>query len=110
MGAHHQGRFRHCTLLRKKHDDRTVRDGQLSSLIKVVLVVAVAVASASGSALADDKKDELTVLPWTDASLVLSSADKRASVSYAQTFEQGIGLVLKVSAPRPCTFLASRLE
>lgn len=47
----------------------------------------------------DDKKDELTLLPWTDATLVFSSGDDRGTVSYAQTSGSGIGFHLKASAP-----------
>jgi hypothetical protein len=47
----------------------------------------------------DDKQDELTLLPWTDATLVFSSGDDRGAVSYAQTSGSGIGLHLKASAP-----------
>ena len=39
------------------------------------------------------------MLPWADATLVFSSADKRASVSYVHSYGQGIGFHLKASAP-----------
>jgi hypothetical protein len=63
---------------------------------RALIVVAIL---APGAAVADDKSDELTVLPWTDATLVFSDADDRGAVSYAQTSENGTSLQLEASAP-----------
>jgi len=47
----------------------------------------------------DTKSDSLTVLPWTDASLVFTSKDKRANLSYSQTADGGLGVQIQASAP-----------
>ncbi|NVB85785.1 MAG: hypothetical protein HOV81_45905 [Kofleriaceae bacterium] len=54
----------------------------------------------SARAWADDpKKDSLTVLPWTDASLAFSSEEKVANVAYSQPLSDDFSIYIKGSAP-----------
>jgi hypothetical protein len=47
----------------------------------------------------DSKKDTITVLPWTDATLVIGSTEKRGAVQYAQPLPQSLALYVKATAP-----------
>lgn len=60
--------------------------------IVVLLYAAPAVAD-------DSKKDSVTVLPWSDASLVFTGGDKSATLEYSQLFGGGYLFYGKASAP-----------
>jgi hypothetical protein len=62
--------------------------------VTITLVVCLSSRARGG----DDKKDSLTVIPWTDASLVFSTKDKNGVVEYNHLWAPYV-LYLKASAP-----------
>jgi hypothetical protein len=65
---------------------------------KHVAILLVLVTSAPAYA-GDDKKDSLTVLPWSQAAVVFSAAEKVGAVEYSQLFGGSYLLDVKASAP-----------
>lgn len=63
--------------------------------LAIVLVLATSAPARAG----DDKKDSLTVLPWSQAAVVFSSDDKVGAVEYSQLFGTSYLLDVKASAP-----------
>jgi hypothetical protein len=67
-------------------------------VIRVAVAAALLLASTPSYA-DDDKFDSLTLLPWSDASFVITESDHRAVVQYSQLAHDGLGIHASVSAP-----------
>jgi len=67
--------------------------------VKWIAGFAVLAGIASSAHADDPKKDSLTVLPWTQATLLFSSDEKLGVVEFSQLFKKKWGLNIKASAP-----------
>src|SRR5688500_16812130 len=68
--------------------------------MRTLAIVAAALLLASSDVHADDsKKDSVSVLPWTQASLIFTSEAKSAALEYSQLFGGAWMFYGKASAP-----------
>jgi hypothetical protein len=67
--------------------------------VKCRWLVCIGILTARVATADDAKKDDITVLPWSQASVVFAEGDKSASVSYAQLFGDEFMFYGKASAP-----------